>query len=251
MTRLTLSHFGSIPAHAGEPSGLTTTNALFEVYPRPRGGADDGLLGVASVFGLSPPTRGSRRNSAARDRPPRSIPAHAGEPVSQAWRGAGYLVYPRPRGGAGGTTWRAVQNTGLSPPTRGSRGEPDSCCAMARSIPAHAGGAGATIILTGTSRGLSPPTRGSLHRTRWHQRVPRSIPAHAGEPCLCYVDNSAAAVYPRPRGGARFTSTNLSNIRGLSPPTRGSRPGRWPRPGRQRSIPAHAGEPFAVGESGF
>ena len=91
---------GSIPAHAGEPFGVTGGSPSTTVYPRPRGGALVAHLTTQPFRGLSPPTRGSRL--AARYTPPSrgSIPAHAGEPVSAAsrWRLSG--VYPRPRGGA-------------------------------------------------------------------------------------------------------------------------------------------------------
>ena len=52
-----------------------------------------------------------------------------------------------------------------------------------------------------------------------------------------------AEVYPRPRGGTRGVHLEAYPGHGLSPPTRGNRScGRGRRP-RDRSIPAHAGEP--------
>ena len=70
-----------------------------------------------------------------------------------------------------------------------------------------------------------------------------SIPAHAGEPPLPRIWAWMARVYPRPRGGTLEAPDDGGGIRGLSPPTRGN-----PRPlihwgAKQRSIPAHAGEP--------
>ena len=50
-------------------------------------------------------------------------------------------------------------------------------------------------------------------------------------------------VYPRPRGGAEDPPNERSPGRGLSPPTRGSRPPQGRKRQPCRSIPAHAGEP--------
>ena len=73
--------------------------------------------------------------------------------------------------------------------------------------------------------------------------VVRSIPAHAGEPRRSTGASRSAAVYPRPRGGAKATGGKLPCHRGLSPPTRGSQLARFRATRTLRSIPAHAGEP--------
>ena len=70
-----------------------------------------------------------------------------------------------------------------------------------------------------------------------------SIPAHAGEPRALSRRRTTRAVYPRPRGGTRKRPLLTTNRHGLSPPTRGNRRARRRRLKRQRSIPAHAGEP--------
>ena len=49
----------SIPAHAGEPTGLTPDNQRLRVYPRPRGGTGGIRQAAGRVPGLSPPTRGN------------------------------------------------------------------------------------------------------------------------------------------------------------------------------------------------
>ena len=49
----------SIPAHAGEPVGIAGAQAVFEVYPRPRGGTARMRACFPSRAGLSPPTRGN------------------------------------------------------------------------------------------------------------------------------------------------------------------------------------------------
>ena len=53
------------------------------------------------------------------------------------------------------------------------------------------------------------------------------------------------AVYPRPRGGTPPSRQDGFQPAGLSPPTRGNRAHSGAGEGGARSIPAHAGEPFA------
>ena len=111
--------FGSIPAHAGEPWALVRPCYYLEVYPRPRGGTPPaprcyqtlgvyprprgGTLPFAIISplgcGLSPPTRGNLPVHVLDAVAARSIPAHAGEPLSRAKCIAWTTVYPRPRGG--------------------------------------------------------------------------------------------------------------------------------------------------------
>ena len=71
----------------------------------------------------------------------------------------------------------------------------------------------------------------------------RSIPAHAGEPFAPIRDSTAAAVYPRPRGGTVCESRSTVTIIGLSPPTRGNLAKAFAIGRSQGYIPAHAGEP--------
>ncbi len=72
---------GSIPAHAGEPSGSDVLWDVTAVYPRPRGGASVNAADPSSAVGLSPPTRGSPGQALEVPTRRRSIPAHAGEPL--------------------------------------------------------------------------------------------------------------------------------------------------------------------------
>ena len=73
---------GSIPAHAGEPNLPVSWVSRPGVYPRPRGGASMELPTRLGRPGLSPPTRGSLVYGSRLYVVNRSIPAHAGEPVS-------------------------------------------------------------------------------------------------------------------------------------------------------------------------
>ena len=254
---------GSIPAHAGEPEGLSSTARGKAVYPRPRGGTE-GLSSTArGEGGLSPPTRGNPSKPTSRQAALRSIPAHAGEPRGRKSPRPSPQVYPRPRGGTRHLTVESNGIYGLSPPTRGNRRPNRQRGIRRRSIPAHAGepprveqsqavGAVYPRPRGGTRkppnqsrarRGLSPPTRGNLRRPVQPRFRSRSIPAHAGEPCPSYRRVVGSQVYPRPRGGTRSVCSTCQARRGLSPPTRGN-PHRRARSVRQRrSIPAHAGEP--------
>ena len=74
-------YLGSIPAHAGEPCTVRWWTRVTRVYPRPRGGAAKSDGHCPSLFGLSPPTRGSRIRRFRQRHLDGSIPAHAGEPV--------------------------------------------------------------------------------------------------------------------------------------------------------------------------
>ena len=130
---------GSIPAPAGEPATRPRRSGTGPVYPRPRGGAARTPRRCESGKGLSPPTRGSHLRHPDRNRPVRSIPAHAGEPVRAGLHPYQGEVYPRPRGGAADAESPADRNTGLSPPTRGSRQTISVRPLAPGSIPAHAG----------------------------------------------------------------------------------------------------------------
>ena len=211
----------SIPAHAGEPRHQVSPPKWTKVYPRPRGGTDYARRPASRTEGLSPPTRGNPFEVDRRAKGVRSIPAHAGEPSRAGRNTRRPRVYPRPRGGTSETACRAGYGDGLSPPTRGNRGQAPAVSAQIRSIPAHAGEPvcgkrGRTIRSVyprprgGTSRGtltnlgvdgLSPPTRGNRVpgvRLRAHGG---SIPAHAGEPQSSRDGMLTGGVYPRPRGG--------------------------------------------------
>ena len=193
---------GSIPAHAGEPPQLRRLGHIVTVYPRPRGGALRMSRIRESSQGLSPPTRGSPSRWGRECSLSRSIPAHAGEPITISTMTPLLGVYPRPRGGALACSFSRNSTSGLSPPTRGSPGEAGESGPGRGSIPAHAGEprsqssraslyrvyprprGGARWLSTGVAFriGLSPPTRGSHQLTTGRSRQRRSIPAHAGEP---------------------------------------------------------------------
>ena len=115
----------------------------------------------------------------------------------------------------------ALDDRGLSPPTRGNLYYAQFCQDLPGSIPAHAGEPlrhqlanlrkrvyprprGGTIAKKteiANRDGLSPPTRGNPEGRPDGAGRGRSIPAHAGEPLDVVAIRSESEVYPRPRGG--------------------------------------------------
>ena len=74
------AHPGSIPACAGEPSGIRIRSRWWRVYPRVCGGTVSGPMMLLMWEGLSPRVRGNRDCEHPAAGGLRSIPACAGEP---------------------------------------------------------------------------------------------------------------------------------------------------------------------------
>ena len=110
---------GSIPAYAGDPPLSGCRIAVFEVYPRLRGGSIVSKPPQFELVGLSPPTRGILIGKRVKHADVGSIPAYAGDPHPQSGRRCQGKVYPRLRGGSGYGSIAQGVNQGLSPPTRG------------------------------------------------------------------------------------------------------------------------------------
>ena len=217
--------------------------------------------------GLSPPTRGNPGRAGDVVGAPRSIPAHAGEPINHAISSCQAMVYPRPRGGTLTVRDAGRRRWGLSPPTRGNRIHYQRHCKRRGSIPAHAGEPTVNTAVQSSAwvyprprggtrngcghnhprRGLSPPTRGNRRRRASGRRWRGSIPAHAGEPQERLSPCPRQRVYPRPRGGTQSPDGKRGMGLGLSPPTRGNLLTMPNAKTRERSIPAHAGEPSSAG----
>ena len=193
----------------------------------------------------------------------RSIPAHAGQPISPRCERRFAWVYPRACGATIQLRAFPASAMGLSPRMRGNlyRVLPETIAK--RSIPAHAGQPG---ILTGKSRnrsvypracgatgrpliflspaiGLSPRMRGNQTNTASSSCIRRSIPAHAGQPALMSETPRQVKVYPRACGATPFAQLVNGFMRGLSPRMRGNHIQYRNIRKRYRSIPAHAGQP--------
>ena len=168
-----------------------------------RAGTDvDPWASGAAPRGLSPPTRGSRRDGIGHRLVHGSIPAHTGKPCTAGGRRPLATVYPRPHGEARRLNDSGAGQAGLSPPTRGSLGLPPAGLEHHGSIPAHTGKPGPRPRKVASSavyprphgearrdhsveqgnQGLSPPTRGSRPTSAAPEASRGSIPAHTGKP---------------------------------------------------------------------
>ena len=134
---------GSIPAHTGKPCHRLIGPAKATVYPRPHGEATASAVFNTLVCGLSPPTPPPTRGSLFGIWVPEwvtgSIPAHTGKPCHLLAGGDHMTVYPRPHGEATVSPGSPLTETGLSPPTRGSRATLTWATTSSGSIPAHTG----------------------------------------------------------------------------------------------------------------
>ena len=172
---------GSIPACAGEPTGLPHCPYPCRIYPRVCGGTEQQQLAALDKVGLSPRVRGNRslRSSTAASRG--SIPACAGEPCGMAeGMPARYGSIPacagEPRNGRLSGVYGGVY--------------PRVCGGTPRS------GEG-----SGRHTGLSPRVRGNPVGAVVRVGCEGSIPACAGEPRANGIPHRKRGVYPRVCGG--------------------------------------------------
>ena len=224
---------------------------------------------TCAATGLSPRVRGNhppRRQLAV---PVRSIPACAGEPAPNPITSTATSVYPRVCGGTRPPLPRRIirRRQGIGPPAlpQATRKETPP---RRKVYPRVCGGTRASRRPTSIVIGLSPRVRGNLwryaaatgrrvgglsprvrgNRCQGLSKAPRrrSIPACAGEPPRHTAATSPAQVYPRVCGGTRRWGDSIGHFLGLSPRVRGNHPRRWLGLFPLWSIPACAGEPWAL-----
>ena len=256
----------SIPACAGEPTKSPAVVTTDGVYPRVCGGTLWQTLTELEVRGLSPRVRGNRRPLVAAPEPQRSIPACAGEPPFTTSPKHWGMVYPRLCGGTISGVDCGVERRGLSPRVRGNRtvacrrrmryrsipacaGEPHCrwrCASPALVYPRVCGGTRAIGYTLPGNTGLSPRVRGNPVLAAEPARYRRSIPACAGEPSSGSSASGMPEVYPRVCGGTWIGSRHRRPVAGLSPRVRGNLPDASGKAYTGRSIPACAGEPYAL-----
>ena len=170
--------------------------------------------------GLSPRMRGNRARKHPFHVGVRSIPAHAGQPLTNDATVSGNTVYPRACGATPRTLSRIEVANGLSPRMRGNPVGVVHGRGGIGSIPAHAGqpldislrmtsrrvyprACGATEHINVVRRvveGLSPRMRGNRHLSSRFSQHLGSIPAHAGQPSGLRSSKSIMRVYPRACG---------------------------------------------------
>ncbi len=175
-----------------------------------------------------------------------SIPAYAGKPCRPSSSGRSPSVYPRPRGEATCPSDRFLKSMGPSPPTRGSPVLNHGVVVRDGSIPAYAGKPGCSRLVYGQEKIHPPPTRGSREGRIAEDGIGRSIPAHAGKPGSRRAWCRRCRVHPAPRGEALFYEDTYLDLRGPSPPTRGSLESDGVLEEVFGSIPAHAGKPLTI-----
>ena len=193
---------GSIPACAGEPAAARGSRRSGRVYPRVCGGTVSSSIVSASASGLSPRVRGNQLERGEANANGGSIPACAGEPVSDPYNLVTREVYPRVCGGTGYGAVGCWAGEGLSPRVRGNPADAALPADAVRSIPACAGeprtrrprGRATWVyprVCGGTAQGgynlsgyagLSPRVRGNRRHCPSCEAGQRSIPACAGEP---------------------------------------------------------------------
>ncbi len=190
-----------IPAHAGQTKSLAALAALAADHPRACGANRKMMCMVGFSFGSSPRMRGKLVWVALGWRPPRIIPAHAGQTSCQAKRSRDCSDHPRACGANGipSAPWSATH--GSSPRMRGEPITLFSCSGYERIIPAHAGqtswcwrtrrlgtdhprACGANLgvdLVRGGVTGSSPRMRGKRRKLLTDLSNIRIIPAHAGQ----------------------------------------------------------------------
>ena len=257
---------GSIPACAGEPSGLCGRGCIGRVYPRVCGGTAVPVTEEAPPEGLSPRVRGNLKAGIEAFIDYGSIPACAGEPGCGAVAPSTCRVYPRVCGGTNVPTGNYGWEMGLSPRVRGNRDRLPGLIRRGGSIPACAGepvratpraairwvyprvcgGTSPLQALDGQREGLSPRVRGNLLTWVAGRDQDGSIPACAGEPIRSSRRSPRARVYPRVCGGTDGGEVAERHVPGLSPRVRGNPRVLDRTPLRVGSIPACAGEPASM-----
>ena len=115
--------------------------------------------------------------------------------------------------------------------------------------PRVCGGTSSSIGRSISLNGLSPRVRGNLRVRIIRNKQSGSIPACAGEPPQPTRMRRMGGVYPRVCGGTISTCACWIPSTGLSPRVRGNHCAEHVGIGRERSIPACAGEPTSTTRS--
>ncbi len=215
---------------------------LGAVYPRWRGEhfvfADSKDL----LHGLSPLARGTLSGTTRQIRPPRFIPAGAGNTADNTRGHSNPAVYPRWRGEHIMEFHFLSCSIGLSPLARGTLPHSVNSIFRSRFIPAGAGNTWHNPISScdhavyprwrgehqrrmpdgAIETGLSPLARGTRSKCRQREFHPRFIPAGAGNTANQGRKQRGDSVYPRWRGEHVDLKFMMEDSRGLSPLARGT-----------------------------
>ena len=194
-----------------------------------------------SIIGSSPPARGTRIRARREREVSRFIPARAGNTCSRRGGFRRRTVHPRPRGEHMTDHSRLASCAGSSPPARGTPTAVSTCPTWSAVHPRPRGEHSLRFHRCGLMAGSSPPARGTLVIGLRDHRRNRFIPARAGNTTASACGSSERPVHPRPRGEHPPAVTHQRVLYGSSPPARGTRLETAQALGRDRFIPARAG----------
>ena len=169
-----------IPAPAGNTSIQKPACGRLPVHPRACGEHWRGEGGVDGCDGSSPRLRGTHADMAVIDRPPRFIPAPAGNTVCGDQGQRNNSVHPRACGEHAGAIQYVAGGDGSSPRLRGTLSRASCVRAPGRFIPAPAGNTSATASRAGVPT-VHPRACGE--HAAWngrHQAAPGSSPRLRG-----------------------------------------------------------------------
>ena len=253
-----------IPAHAGNSHVGLYGSLVRPDHPRACGELIRCVDDRGGQPGSSPRMRGTRFLLPCCVEPPRIIPAHAGN--SRAPRGTTRSAtdHPRACGELLAASHQCVPRTGSSPRMRGTRPLCLREHEIRRIIPAHAGNSPALpprardtpdhpracgelaliLALVSLMSGSSPRMRGTLRLRRQRDGRARIIPAHAGNSPLRVASGRLRSDHPRACGELTRDLCQRCEDVGSSPRMRGTLSQERDGPGRQRIIPAHAGNSY-------
>ena len=253
---------GTIPARAGETKRRKRGKVGSRDHPRSRGG---NLCKRSFLFlggGPSPLARGKHTPCTCRPCNQGTIPARAGETISDSARYSPLRDHPRSRGGNVALSRDGAQVWGPSPLARGKLRGADQLARPAGTIPARAGET-VDLACTGSrwrdhprsrggnllaglgldlGAGPSPLARGKHDEEANGGLLIGTIPARAGETCVRRPSPGPWRDHPRSRGGNVAPAQRLKQLAGPSPLARGKRRCRRAASACDGTIPARAGE---------
>ena len=250
-----------IPACAGNTR--RTVRQWFQPTVHPRVCGEHGAIGIEVCVpnGSSPRVRGTRHRRPLWGRCQRFIPACAGNTRAGPAGADLEPVHPRVCGEHGLRRGLSRPRGGSSPRVRGTQERHPSRRRGFRFIPACAGNTPRESVPRNRSTvhprvcgehnlavgekdrktGSSPRVRGTLRKDERVRHLQRFIPACAGNTAVGRFAAAAKSVHPRVCGEHFHPVVRRGNSRGSSPRVRGTRPGSLDDGGRDRFIPACAG----------
>ena len=171
---------GIIPAYAGNTSQCAALRALLRDHPRVCGEHWLPSCSRLSNWGSSPRMRGTPKRTPPPPRPPRIIPAYAGNTSHiLRWRGAIMGSSPRMRGTRLKGSYH-MPTFGIIPAYAGNTCPKLAASMLHRDHPRVCGEHTASTQVLRRSLGSSPRMRGTLLRVRAERQSTGIIPAYAG-----------------------------------------------------------------------